>query len=401
MQNNHLKCNDAQTILFVSHSSLLYGAERCLLDFVLNLPSRIRPIVLLPSYGQLTKILAENKIDYIVIHYMGWTGSKYRFAKGSYRFFANIVAYLRTIWFLRKFRIDLVYINTLFAPIGALLSRSLRVPLVWHVHEFVDENLPAKFDFGLRISMKLVNKLSKYILCNSNALSKNLSQFVSDLKIKVVYNGLLENVNVNSAHPRSGMVSRDKIGLLIVASITPNKGQYYAIMALCELIKMGENVELIVLGDGIIEYIIELKSLADQLGVADRIKWEGYKNNVAEYYQLSDILLVCSQFETFGNVIVEAMSNGCPVVASNTGGIPEIITDGYDGLLYRTSSYHELAEKVACLINDNELYVKISKNSIRTAYSRFRKDRYVSDLVNICDKAMARCRLIGEKAEYL
>jgi len=376
-----------RTILFVSHSSHLYGAEQCLLDIVLNLPSSIRPIVLLPSYGPMTHILAGKDIEHIVVPFRGWTGHNFRLLKGVYRFTANIFAQVRIMILLRKTQIDMVYTNTLFAPIGALLSLFIRAPLVWHVHEFVDEHLDAKFDFGLIFSMKIVNRLTKFVVCNSNALGRNMSKFIDEQKTKVVYNGMLEQCNMNKFHFRKGISSKALIRLLIVGSINVNKGQYEAIMAVNELILMKKNVELIVVGSGSVSYVNELKKLTRQLDISERIKWEGFKINVMDYYLLSDILVVCSKFETFGRVAVEAMSTGCPVVAANTGGIPEIIKDGFDGKLYHTGEYHELAEKIATLIDDGEQYMKISNNSILSSFSRFGRDRYVRELLDICEQA--------------
>lgn len=378
-----------KTVLFVSHSALLYGAERCLLDIVCNLPDRIRPLVLLPSYGPLTTVLSDNKIDFIVVPFRGWTGRKLRIFKAAYRFLANIAACIRIIHSLKNIRIDLVYANTLFAPMGALLSFVLRVPLIWHVHEFVNEHFESKFDYGIYISMKVVNKVSNLVVCNSSALKINLSRFVSNDKIHLVYNGMLNISDKKTIVYRKSLRADKIVSLVIVGSITANKRQSDAIMAVSELINIGKNVKLSIVGSGDESYISELNNLVRRLGIMDRINWEGFKEDVSDCFMSADIALVCSSFETFGRVVVEAMSVGCPVVATNTGGIPEIITNELDGLLYNPGDYRQLAQNILILIDDGECYTSISRASIVSAYERFDKGRYSNQILSLMDQVMA------------
>lgn len=381
-----------KTILFVSHSALLYGAERCLLDLVLNLPARIHPVVLLPSHGPLTDVLSENDIDYYVVPFRGWTGRKWCFLKTAYRFLSNIGAYIKILRTLKTLQIDMVYINTLCAPIGALLSISFRVPLVWHFHEFVSRDSGIKFDYGIDISMKAVCKYADLVVCNSKALKKNISQFIPAEKISVVYNGMLNKLDNKSLSGSKRLQPGKTTSLVIIGSIENNKNQADAIKAVNELVKMGKNVELKIVGNGDAAYIRNLKNIVIEMGVTGRIKWEGFRENVTDYYISADIALVCSQFETFGRVVVEAMSTGCPVVATNTGGIPEIINNGYNGLLYKPGDFCGLAINIANLIDDDKLYSQISKNAIDSSYSRFDREKYVEALVGLCDAVMTETR---------
>jgi glycosyltransferase involved in cell wall biosynthesis len=104
----------------------------------------------------------------------------------------------------------------------------------------------------------------------------------------------------------------------------------------------------------------------------------------------ADITLVCSTCEAFGRVAVESMSVGTPVVGSNSGGLPEIIEDEVNGLLYKPGNPQMLANQVTRLVNDPELYELISQNCISSVYKRFTTDRYVADIESIIREVVSQ-----------
>ena len=77
-----------------------------------------------------------------------------------------------------------------------------------------------------------------------------------------------------------------------------------------------------------------------------------------------DIVLMPSRSEGFGLTAIEAMSNGCVVVASNVGGLPEVVRDGECGLLHHSEDATDMAEKISLLINDKETYNRLQAQSI-------------------------------------
>ena len=85
---------------------------------------------------------------------------------------------------------------------------------------------------------------------------------------------------------------------------------------------------------------------------------------------------------------MEAMAVGCPVVGTRAGGLPEVIANELNGLLYPPSDYQALAAQILRLINDRKLYHSISRNAIVTISSRFTLDRYVSEINSIIRKVV-------------
>jgi glycosyltransferase involved in cell wall biosynthesis len=103
------------------------------------------------------------------------------------------------------------------------------------------------------------------------------------------------------------------------------------------------------------EYEAELRSLVDQLGITDQVEFLGFVDNVSDVLVGIDCLVHASVIpEPFGQVVVEGMAAGLPVIASAEGGPAEVITDGVDGLLCPPGDSHALAELLQRLASDPE-----------------------------------------------
>jgi glycosyltransferase involved in cell wall biosynthesis len=121
-----------------------------------------------------------------------------------------------------------------------------------------------------------------------------------------------------------------------------------------------------------------MKSYLENLlphAMKDRVIFIGNveRNRLVNYYRESDICAVPSLYENFPNSVLEAMSCGRAVVASDTGGIPEVIEDGVSGLLVKTGDAHELAEKIIRLLKDKDLRDSLGFNArkrIKIMYSK-------------------------------
>jgi glycosyltransferase involved in cell wall biosynthesis len=382
------------TILFISHKANLYGAERCCLDLILNLPERIKPIVIMPGTGPFLDIIKKNKIEYYVIHFMGWWHKKFRLLYMQ-RAFLNLFISHKILMMIKGRKIQMVYTNTLYSPIGAFLATALNVPHLWHTHEFVHLNHGDHFDFGQKISMAFVNRFSDLVLCTSKAHQADLSRFIEPAKIRVVHNG----VDRKSIGYGRGSHDHRDYKILMIGSITENKGHTDAIRALHALIQNGLKITLTIVGDGNQKYIRQLKLLQERSGLAGHIRWEGFKINTDNYISDSDILLMCSRFETFGRVVIEAMSFGCPVIASNAGGISDILDDGVNGFTYDHGDFETLTRKIMMLLKNKELYAQISNNALRSFNEKFTKDRYVREMVHLLDDVIASDKRLEKRIQ--
>ena len=97
-----------------------------------------------------------------------------------------------------------------------------------------------------------------------------------------------------------------------------------------------------------------------------------------------DIVLMPSRSEGFGLTAIEAMANGCVMVASNVGGLPEVVRDGECGLLHRCEDITDMADKILTLINDEATYNQLRTQSLREVekYSFERYAEFINDMYN-------------------
>ncbi len=169
------------------------------------------------------------------------------------------------------------------------------------------------------------------------------SYFVGKV-ISRLYNNKLETLNnfVEMQKLRNYTVQSN---LLYVGRLAKIKGVQNLILAYSKLKPKFRNRKLIIVGDG--EYREQLEKLTKSLNLEKNVIFCGKKENLEEYYRKASLVVVPSIWpEPFGIVIIEAMSYGVPVIASNVGGIPEIIKDSFNGYLFKHDSVSDLTKKL-------------------------------------------------------
>jgi colanic acid/amylovoran biosynthesis glycosyltransferase len=158
-----------------------------------------------------------------------------------------------------------------------------------------------------------------------------------------------------------------KIHLLTVARLVEKKGVRYGIQAVAKVLNKHPNVEYIIVGDGPLKD--ELKSLVDSLNLSDHVKLLGWKRQeeIVELMRNGDILLAPSVTTENGDqegipvVLMEALSQGLPVLSTQHSGIPELVQDGKFGFLVPERDVDALAEKLEYLIEHPELWPKMGR----------------------------------------
>lgn len=139
-------------------------------------------------------------------------------------------------------------------------------------------------------------------------------------------------------------IEEDREGLLFAGRLVSRKGVDVALRALSHLHKQGCQIPLSICGDG--KERASLEELASNLGLRDYVMFQGWTapEELAELYGRSEVALIPSRKEPFGIVALEAIASGCPVVASEVGGLPEAIGDC--GILVDPDRPKELADGI-------------------------------------------------------
>ena len=172
----------------------------------------------------------------------------------------------------------------------------------------------------------------------------------------------------------------------VVSRLEKIKGMDLVVPTFAKVLKEHPNTHLLVVGDGSLRATMEQQ--ATELNCAGNITWVGRQpqEGLNKWYNQMDIVLMPSRSEGFGLTAIEAMSNGCVMVASNVGGLPEVVRDGVCGLLHRSEDIKDMADKISMLINEKETYNRLQTQSLCEVgkYSFERYAEIINDMYNKC-----------------
>jgi glycosyltransferase involved in cell wall biosynthesis len=172
--------------------------------------------------------------------------------------------------------------------------------------------------------------------------------------------------------------------LLNVARVSPQKGLIYALRALPEILPQYPTVHLLSVGgtpDPAWRKQVEQEAAA--LVVADHFHLLGPRRDVIDFLRACDVFIFPSLYEGLGIALIEAMAAGCACVASSAGPIPEVVTDGEDGILVPPGNPQALAAAVSRLLSDESLRVRLGTAASETALRRFRPEESAATLTRI------------------
>jgi glycosyltransferase involved in cell wall biosynthesis len=254
----------------------------------------------------------------------------------------------------KSVKADMIHAQTSHAHTLALrAARRLGIPLV--VSRRVDFPVAINF-FSKR---KYLDPAVRYIAISQAVKDVLITGGVSPEKIQVVHSG----VNPNRFAARG--VTRDEelarhwgaepgVPLLLnAAALTDHKDQATLLRAAGRLKADGVKFRLIVAGSGELE--AELKALQVELGLEKEVHFPGYVSDLSLLYPAADVFVISSHLEGLCTSILDAMSAGVPVVATRTGGIPEIVEHERNGLLADPKDPDALAAELARMIQDVEM----------------------------------------------
>ena len=164
-------------------------------------------------------------------------------------------------------------------------------------------------------------------------------------------------------------IGQDEIVIGVVSKLWEGKGHAILIKAFKEIRQEVQNAKLVIVGEGYLQK--DLQNLTNSLGLQDHVIFTGFQMDVSEISATFDVAVLPSFFEGMGRVLLEAMALGKPVVASNVGGIPDLVKDGINGLLTTPGDVQGLAYAVKKLLVDKVLAAKLAKEAIKMTTEQF------------------------------
>jgi glycosyltransferase involved in cell wall biosynthesis len=378
----------ARTVLYLHSSAGRYGADRQLLLIARGLdPERYRPLVVLPSHGPLASDLRAAGVEVLVrplavvrrATVRGVAGARLARALGSD---ARALARLA-----RERDVAVVHSNTSVVLGGAPAAALARVPHVWHVRE-IYAAWPRTF-----AAHRQVLRSASALPCVSGAVAE---QFGRLGRARVIHDGLPAGAATRRA-PRAA--ARAALGLpdeafvaATIGRISAWKGQEVLARALAEPELAQPGAIGLVAGDawpGEESRERALHDLAARLDLGDRLRLIGFRDDLETVLGAADVVVVPStQPDPLPNAALEAAAAGCPVVAADHGGLPEIVRDGETGLLVPPGDHRALAAALGRLAADPGVAEQLGAAAAYDVRGRFSADGLLEAIQDVYDEVL-------------
>jgi glycosyltransferase involved in cell wall biosynthesis len=299
-------------------------------------------------------------------------------------------------WTRRLARYDLLHVNLLQPRAAAALIAYAAWParVIWVDHSSTvatPDTSALRRSLSRALDRVTLARASEVVCVSGFVRSRVERRFRPDpSRIRVIHNGVdLRRFTVEKAPNPSGALR-----LLCVAQLIPEKGVDVLLRALASV---RARCALRIVGFGRMEQA--LRALAAELGLADRVELLGMRDDVPRLLQHAEVLVHPATWgEAFGFTVTEGMAAGCGVIATRTGGIPEIITDGEDGLLVPPGDAGALAQAIDRLADDPGLCARLAAAARRTVERAFSLSRCVRQHVD-CMEEVAAAAAPGEAAQ--
>jgi glycosyltransferase involved in cell wall biosynthesis len=283
-------------------------------------------------------------------------------------------------------RFDVIHAQTRITHVmAAIISKMTGIPYVTTCHGFFKHR---------RLARRLLPCWGNETVAISGSVARHLICDFGTPKeqVHLVYNGIgLERYRGGPA-VKDDAFSRE-IGLHegvpvigAIGRLSPVKGHKYLIEAFRRLLLLGYDAQLLIVGEGPEKAAIEKQ--VKETGLTERMFFSAGEKNLEKYLGLIDIYTIPSVDEGFGLSLVEAMASGRPCIASNVGGLAEIISDGEDGILVKAADPGALVRAFETLLRDDPMRKRLAASAREKAFKQFSIEDSVANTIKVYEKAI-------------
>lgn len=293
------------------------------------------------------------------------------------------------IWrLLKKNRVEIVHIqNVSFSALSVLLvSYICKFKLIVTLQGSFSVSsrlFPAAAERRIWLFRRILKKADYVTACSRNLLIEAQKRVPEvEGKSGVINNGIdMEEFNQREKHVHS------RPYIFSLANFYHHKGLDILIMAFKSVTEKYKNIDLIITGDGIMKE--DYRRLAGLLGLKDKVIFWGSADRraVVRLFNGCEFFVLPSRCEPFGIVNLEAMAAGKAIVAADSGGVPEIVKGGVNGILVRPGNDRALAKGMIRLLEDTELSDRLGENG-RKMVDRYRWEKITDAYLDVYNKVL-------------
>ncbi len=369
-------------ILYVHGVEAIGGAERDLISLLKTLDRHMwEPHVVCPGMGPFRDLLHAIAVPTHALSLPPWRKVR--------SFFQRRSAVRRLGALLSQLNPAIIHVNDIWwvpHTVRAIESRrSNPVPIVAHVRQEIE---PAKVRrYGL-------DRVEAVIAISRQIEQSLIAGGVSVKNVRTVYSGidLFKRQLTDDGQAIRQMIGIPDGAVLLgtIANLFPRKGYEVMLRALPAIVHAAPTVHYVIVGSDDSGYTNRLKQLAHELKIADRVHIVGFQDPVQPFLASFDLYVHPALMEGFGIAVVEAMAMGKAVVATTTGGLPEVVVQGETGLLVPPGDVETLAATVVSLLQDRVRREQLGRNGSVRAHEHFSLDAYVANVEHLYGQVLAR-----------
>ena len=382
-------------VLFVNHTAKAGGGEVALRLLIRHLnQAGIHPQLLLFEDGPMAELLRDDA----EVHIFPLSDQIRNARKDTLgikrlreiRVLGSVLSFaIRLSRMIRRLDVDVVHTNSLKADIlGGIAARLAGKRVVWHVRDRIaDDYLPRR---AVRVFRLLARLIPHAIVANSYATLETLHlPKKSSKKISVIHDGY-DFAELPTVETRRG--ANLLVGL--VGRISPWKGQDVFLRAIQRIHLEFPGVHFQIIGSALFgeeAYADLIRSLCTDLGLDRCVEFCGFIRDIQKHIATLDVVVHASTIpEPFGQVIIEGMAAGKPVIASRGGGAVEIVVDGLCGLLVPMKNDEALALAMQKLLSDSDLRSRLGAAGRRRVEEAFRIECTATKISQVYSELYAR-----------
>jgi glycosyltransferase involved in cell wall biosynthesis len=284
---------------------------------------------------------------------------------------------------LARLKPDIIHSHIFILNLFASLAGRIRgIPVISTFHS--NHNLET---LGERIALKIIYHFSKSIVNVSQHQVKHFAFPLNSGKVKVIRNGVrvVPRSDFNEAELSRfrredlGIISDDQI-ITYVGNFRSVKGHIFLLQAMQMVLKEWADAQLLLVGDGYLKN--EIEKMSNQYGIREKVHFLGFRKDVMRLLAVSDMFASPSLDETTSIAILEAMSMGVPIVATDVGGNSELLDD-HTGLLVPAMNPRALAEGILFLLVNKDLGLRLGRNAMDRVKENFGSEFMAKEYENL------------------
>jgi len=360
--------------MYISNSPHVGGGNRSLLRMAQKVRENGHEVfIVVPGEGKFIELIKKEKIKYTILDHQ----LSNRFSKIDF-----IIKLFRYIKLFYLYSPDVVHANDLFCyRVASIAAKILKIPLICHMRYSVEST---SVNYYMKVFPDVVIFNSCYM---KEMFIKENPNVPKSVKKEVVYN-FFDPDDYYCPEMRSTI--REQWGIQncflvgIIGNLFPQKRHDTFLLIAKELLNTSPRFRFVIVGEDLEPSKCNetrIRKLIKDLNIENFVMWLGFKDNIGEILAALDVLIVPSVYESFGRVAVEGLLAGLPVIASNTGGLVEILKGAPYGFLVEPGNAKEFANRI------QEIYEKDVRTPLllnrEYAINNFSEDVNYKKLENI------------------